>query len=226
MHEKYKFGVLYCKKGDVATLIDDTMYSNEHGSADFDEFCSWLGEKVRLKGYTGFRAGLDVKGDTTGEYSIAAKLAVDNVNIEIMFHVSTLLPYSNANPQQLDRKRHLGNDVVVVIYTEDDTPFDPTIMYSHFNYIFVIVKKVKVVNSVPYYSLAIISKGDSPPTFPLIPVNPCFAADDTFRSFFLTKLVNSERSTITGAKEFVARARRTRHQLLNQLITDLRKPSK
>lgn len=32
---------------------------------------------------------------------------------EIMFHVAPLLPYSEADEQKLDRKRHLGNDVII-----------------------------------------------------------------------------------------------------------------
>ena len=31
-----------------------------------------------------------------------------------MWHVSTYLPFSDVNSQQLERKRHLGNDIVLV----------------------------------------------------------------------------------------------------------------
>ena len=75
-----------------------------------------------------------------------------------MFHVSTLLPYSTSNSQQvqrsflscfvfspphstlsasffqLERKRHVGNDIVVVIFQEGNTtPFSPAFMRTHFN---------------------------------------------------------------------------------------------
>jgi len=39
-----------------------------------------------------------------------------SVTLEIMFHVSTFLPYSPDNPQQLHRKRYIGNDVCVIIF--------------------------------------------------------------------------------------------------------------
>ena len=42
---------------------------------------------------------------------------------EVMFHVSTLLPYSESDKQQLQRKRHIGNDIVAVVFQEDNTPF-------------------------------------------------------------------------------------------------------
>ena len=36
-----------------------------------------------------------------------------------MFHVSTELPYKKANDlQQLERKRHIGNDICVLVYRE------------------------------------------------------------------------------------------------------------
>ena len=69
-----------------------------------------------------------------------------------MFHVSTLLPYFEADEQkvysfdilsqcylfaknikQIERKRHLGNDIVVIIYKEGSTLFPPSICKSVFN---------------------------------------------------------------------------------------------
>lgn len=52
-----------------------------------------------------------------------------------MYHVSTMLPYSKDNPQQLERKRHIGNDIVNIVYTDDpdaiDT-FNPNCIRSQF----------------------------------------------------------------------------------------------
>ena len=59
-----------------------------------------------------------------------------------MFHVSVLLPFVANDEQKLERKRHLGNDVVVLVYKEGSTPFNPTCIHSMFNHIFVIVQKV------------------------------------------------------------------------------------
>ena len=33
-----------------------------------------------------------------------------------MFHVSTLLPYTPGCDQQVGRKRHIGNDLVVILF--------------------------------------------------------------------------------------------------------------
>ena len=55
-----------------------------------------------------FRGGLDIKNNNTGNYSIYEKYNT----AEIMFHVSTLLPHSVKDEQQLERKRHIGGQVL------------------------------------------------------------------------------------------------------------------
>ena len=52
---------------------------------------------------------------------------------EIVFHCANLLPYSEFNEQQLERKRFIGNDIVVIIFKESSTPFDVSVMTSEFN---------------------------------------------------------------------------------------------
>jgi hypothetical protein len=34
---------------------------------------------------------------------------------------------------QLERKRHLGNDIVVIIFVDGTTPFSPSLLKSEFN---------------------------------------------------------------------------------------------
>lgn len=85
--------------------------------------------------------------DSTGIESVF----VEYDNKEIMFHVSTLLPYSEADTQKvfifilfflwfylfilkkIERKRHLGNDIVVIIYMDGKTKFPTGICKSVFN---------------------------------------------------------------------------------------------
>jgi hypothetical protein len=50
-----------------------------------------------------------------------------------MFHVGTLLPFTPQDEQQVERKRHIGNDVVVIVFVEGDQLFDPLQFSSHFN---------------------------------------------------------------------------------------------
>ena len=130
----YKFGIIYRK---AKQTIDDEMYSNEHGSPDFDHFLLFLGDKITLKGWNHFRGGLDTAKDTTGTHSIYTNFN----DFEIIFHTSTLLPYDPGNPQQLHRKRHIGNDVIVIIFQDEGADaFTPANFASHFNHVFCVVQ--------------------------------------------------------------------------------------
>ena len=78
----------------------------------------------------------DTVHDLTGLYSVYTNWR----NIEIMFHVSTQLPYEKHDPQKLQRKRHIGNDIVCVVFLEaDNTAFSPACIKSHFLHTFIVV---------------------------------------------------------------------------------------
>lgn len=111
-----------------------------------------------------------------------------------MFHVSTMLPYNPGDPQQLERKRHLGNNVVMLVFKEGQQKFDPTCIRSDFNHVFLVVQrwpshdKQEYSVTIPAYRLEICCKGDTPnPTLPVLPVQPIFHLDETFHRFLLTK---------------------------------------
>ena len=98
-----------------------------------------IGTKISLEGFTGFRAGLDVRGNSTGTHSVHT----NHRDYQIMFHVSTMLPYSAVNKQQVDRKRHIGNDVITIIFQEPGAgQFSPALsgVRSQFQHIFIIVR--------------------------------------------------------------------------------------
>ena len=65
-------------------------------------------QRVPLKGWHKYAGGLDTKNGSTGDETVYTKFE----GLEFLFHVSTLLPISSADMQQLERKRHIGNDLV------------------------------------------------------------------------------------------------------------------
>lgn len=107
--------------------------------------------------------------DSTGLYSVYAQYQ----DCEIMFHVSTLLPFTPNNRQQvylhknkhfffkykktlnmlltiyvvvllqLLRKRHIGNDIVTIVFQEPGAqPFTPKNIRSQFQHVFIVVQAV------------------------------------------------------------------------------------
>lgn len=50
-----------------------------------------------------------------------------------MYHVSTLLPFHEDDKQRVERKRHLGNDVVNVIFVDSySQTFNPESIKTNF----------------------------------------------------------------------------------------------
>lgn len=73
------------------------FYTNTKHSADFEEFLNFLGDRIELQGWKEFRAGLDVRTNTTGTHSVFTKF----MELSIMFHVSTFLPFFPLDEQQV-----------------------------------------------------------------------------------------------------------------------------
>ena len=89
---KFKFGIIYQKFGQVT---EEAIFGNRTHSPAMEEFMQLLGQKVRLCEHTGYRGGLDTRHGHTGTFALYEKYHGN----EIMFHVSTLLPYVESDDQ-------------------------------------------------------------------------------------------------------------------------------
>ncbi|KAI9324370.1 hypothetical protein BDR26DRAFT_881619 [Obelidium mucronatum] len=200
----YKFGVGYCMAGQTT---EAEMMANRHetSSPAFKQFLSFLGETIELRGWKGYRAGLDVSGtNQTGTHGVYTKWQ----GYEIMFHVSTLLPYNEKDKQQLERKRHLGNDIVVIVFQDTDEQFQLSTISSHQNHILAFVRP----EGDGYRFVCAVKQG-VPAFIPEIPDPPIFGKDAVSRDFFLHCLVNGERASYKSTS-FAPKISRTRSVLL------------
>lgn len=221
---QYKIGVLFCRAGQTK---ENDMFSNNLNSRHLDKFLDCLGQKIELKGWKRFAGGLDVKSGTTGEYSVFA----DFNEHEIMFHVSTLLPFSKQNAQQLERKRHLGNDIVIIVFQAGEAVFDPTQFSSEFNHVWIVVREETNPEFMPnktkkqgatYYRVEVIQKDGVPPFSPNLPDPPVFEANEDFRKMMLTKIINAENASYK-APAFISKMKHTRKVLFSHIIKEFKK---
>ncbi|KAI4882543.1 hypothetical protein NFI96_034475 [Prochilodus magdalenae] len=205
-----KVGIMYCRAGQST---EEEMYNNETAGPAFEEFLQLLGEKVRLKGFTKYRAQLDTKTDSTGTHSLYTAYK----DYELMFHVSTMLPYTPNNKQQLLRKRHIGNDIVTIVFQEPGAhPFTPKNIRSHFQHVFIIVRVHNPCSDNTCYSVAVSRSSDVPSFGPPIPKDVTLPKSTIFRDFLLTKVINAENAAHKSDK-FGAMATRTRQEYLRDL---------
>ncbi|CAH0625546.1 unnamed protein product [Chrysodeixis includens] len=210
-----KVGVIYVKENQYT---EEEILDNNENSPMFEEFLQVMGEKVRLKGFDKYKGGLDTVHDLTGLYSVYTNWR----GIEIMFHVSTLLPYERHDPQKLQRKRHIGNDIVCVVFLEaDNTAFSPACIKSHFLHTFILVRvSAKIKRRPTRYEVSVVTRDEVGAYKPYLWEQSVFDKGPMFREWLLTKIVNGERASYSAPK-FARMQERTRSQMLEDIVANL-----
>ncbi|XP_037969779.2 uncharacterized protein LOC105380439 isoform X2 [Plutella xylostella] len=210
-----KVGVIFVKEEQSS---EEDILGNNENSPLFDEFLQVLGDKVRLKGFDKYKGGLDTVHDLTGLYSVYTNWR----GIEIMFHVSTLLPYERHDPQKLQRKRHIGNDIVCVVFLEaDNTTFSPACIKSHFLHTFILVRvSARIKRRPTRYEISVVTRDEVGAYKPYLWEQSVFDKGPMFREWLLTKIVNGERASYSAPK-FARMQERTRSQMLEDIVANL-----
>ena len=210
----YKFGLIYQRFGQVT---EEALFGNRQHSPAMDKFLDMLGQRIDLSQHRGYKGGLDTVHGQTGQHSVYQVFH----KREIMFHVSTLLPFSESDKQQLQRKRHIGNDIVAVVFQEENTPFSPEIIASHFLHAYILVQPVTSPSTGEVsYKVSVTARSDVPYFGPSLPNPPVFKRGEEFKEFLLTKLINAENACYK-AEKFSTLERRTRSCLLSNLTEQL-----
>ncbi|KAL2104185.1 hypothetical protein ACEWY4_001053 [Coilia grayii] len=209
----FKFGVIYQKFGQTS---EEELFVNNEESPAFVEFLEFLGQKIELHDFKGFRGGLDVTHGQTGTESVYTNFH----NKEIMFHVSTKLPYTEGDTQQLQRKRHIGNDIIAVVFQDENTPFVPDMIASNFLHAYVVVQVENACTDNVLYKVSVTARDDVPFFGPALPDPAIFRKGPEFHEFLLTKLINAEYACYK-AEKFAKLEERTRTALLETLYEEL-----
>ena len=129
----HKAGVVYIAEGQTS---ETEILANRCGTKVYDEFLAGLGTKVRLQDAIFNTQGLDRASDIDGTHTYAWR---DRVS-EIVFHVTTMMPTNEENdPYYINKKRHIGNDYVNIIYNDSGSPFDFDTFSSQFNRVNIVI---------------------------------------------------------------------------------------
>jgi hypothetical protein len=191
----FKFGVIYCRPDQIS---EEDMYMNEKGSVGFSQFLGLLGDTVDLLHRDGWVGGLDTTENKDGLCGVYTKF----YNKEIMFHVSTMLRHVPDDKQQIAKKRHIGNDVVVIIYQDDIDPksfnseiqsvhsFSPALISSRYNHIFIIVRRLYNSEKI-MYRVGVTSR-EGVMGFKPKQASETFEHGAQFRNWMLQKCINGE----------------------------------
>lgn len=129
----HKVGVVYIGEGQTQ---EAEILANVSGSSDYVTFLNGLGTLTKLRGSKFNSQGLDREYDTDGEYTFCWR---DKVT-EMVFHVTTQMPTNlERDPICINKKRHIGNDFVNIIFNDSGTPFKFDTFPSEFNYVNIVI---------------------------------------------------------------------------------------
>ncbi|MDP2436895.1 MAG: GTPase-activating protein [archaeon] len=215
----HKFGLLYCKAGQTT---EEEMFRNLHEEASpgYLRFLAMLGEMIILEGWQSYAGGLDIKKNTTGTHTVRNTICPrtltnpDEPTLEIIFHVPTLMPFFPDDPQAVERKRHVGNDIVTVVFQDKDAPpFCPTSVRTTFTHVYIVVREVEEGR----YDVGVVSRHNVPEFGPPLPSAELFEDNLIFRKWLLYKLVNAERASLYHPT-FRLLMIQSRHQLLENIL--------
>jgi hypothetical protein len=108
----HKCALVYVGRGQESK---ETILHNQRGSAAFEHFVDALGWTVDLDTHAGYMGGLAKGKGTTPYYA--------DSTCELVWHVSTRLPLDDDGVGAHKRLRHLGNDEVLVVWSEHWRPY-------------------------------------------------------------------------------------------------------
>ncbi|KAL5962599.1 Ral GTPase-activating protein subunit alpha-2 [Taenia solium] len=127
--QTYKIALVYVGPGQEEK---QDILSNPRGSIEFQRFASNLGWSVNLANHQGFTGGLQYPEDG----NVATYFA--SPAVEVIFHVSTQMP--SANDEDRHRMfKHLGNDEVMIIWTEHWRSFRRSSLRTEFGDVLIII---------------------------------------------------------------------------------------
>ncbi|MEE6497969.1 hypothetical protein FKM82_002944 [Ascaphus truei] len=135
-YDTHKIGVLYV--GDGQATAERAILSNEHGSYRYTEFLTGLGKLIELRDTQPdkiFLGGLDEFGDD-GQFTYCWH---DDI-MQVIFHIATLMPNQEVDKHRTNKKRHIGNNFVNIIYNDSGEFFKLGTIRGQFNFVDVIIQ--------------------------------------------------------------------------------------
>ncbi|XP_028405098.1 uncharacterized protein LOC114527596 [Dendronephthya gigantea] len=208
----FKIGVLYIKHGQQT---EDEIFSNISHSTAFESFLHLLGERVDLQDFEGYSGGLDTSNSLNGTQSIYTEYRSNR----IMFHVSSLMPNTGEDNKYLGKKRHVGNDVLCVVFTDRiETSFSPHWIKSQFLHAYILVQVLPAsTDNHSKFQVSVICRQEVPWFGPRLSHDGTFDEGDVFREWLLEKIINGDRACYEAPK-FASVQQRTRSQIMNGIL--------
>ncbi|KAG8557408.1 hypothetical protein GDO81_016628 [Engystomops pustulosus] len=130
-YDTHKIGVLYVGEGQIGN--ERAILSNEHGSYRYTQFLTGLGKLIELKDTQPdkiFLGGLDGCGDD-GQFTYCWH---DDI-MQVIFQITTFMPNYEIDPYRCNKKRHVGNNFVNIVYNDSGEFYKLGTLKGQFNFV-------------------------------------------------------------------------------------------
>lgn len=130
--DTHKVGIMYVAPGQTE---ETEILRNSHGSPAYTRFLEGLGRLIDLRGQVDvYAGGLDPGED--GEYAYAWW---DDIG-QILYHAATMMPNKAHDPQCNDKKRHIGNDYVRIVWNDSGAVYRFDTLSTQFQFVNIIIE--------------------------------------------------------------------------------------
>ncbi|KAF8151973.1 hypothetical protein K438DRAFT_1864862 [Mycena galopus ATCC 62051] len=130
--DTHKVGIMYVAPGQTTEL---EILGNTHGSPAYTRFLEGIGRLINLRGQVDvYPGGLDP--DEDGEYAYAWW---DDIG-QILYHTATMMPSSPNDPQFTNKKRHIGNDFVRIVWNDSGKPYRFDTLNTQFQFVNIVIE--------------------------------------------------------------------------------------
>lgn len=162
--ETMKIAIIYVAPGQSK---QQDILANESGTPAYLAFCRAIGYEIDLlnheAGQNHYVGGLDTKSGSNGPKA----LYYADSSTEVIFHTATMMPTKIGDHQQIDKKRHVGNDFVHIVWNDNRRDYAPATISSQFNDVHVVIHPLARAHE-SLYRVKIFSKKGIPVFGPLM----------------------------------------------------------
>jgi tuberous sclerosis 2 len=130
--DTHKVGIMYVAPGQTH---ERDILRNTYGSPAYTRFLEGIGRLINLRGQVDvYAGGLDPEED--GEYAYAWW----DDNSQILYHTATMMPTNLHDEFCNNKKRHIGNDLVRIIWNDSGRPYKFDTLTTQFQFVNIVIE--------------------------------------------------------------------------------------
>ena len=130
--DTHKVGVMYVAPGQTT---EEEILQNTYGSPAYTRFLDGIGRLINLRGQVDVYAG-GLDPDEDGEYAYAWW----DDNSQVLYHTATLMPTDPQDKYSNNKKRHIGNDLVRIVWNDSGLPYRFDTLATQFQFVNILIE--------------------------------------------------------------------------------------